>query len=336
MGFSGHGPDHSVPCALLRSECYKSTLMLTLNEIRDVLHGFDRRRWHRPSIGHHMDRQLRLWEGVIPGLRPTTAPHLIFEDDPLLTLTVRREEFDSIGCADDLDGMDVSPLAVVACYAGTAVIGLLGLELTGEGVLGVDPLDATLRFVVALDDDGAIDVGATPTFADIVSSIEGKGGDDPFDLFCHLGLVIEPDEDDRALADLHRSLVVEIEVDGRFVRPPTGTEGPTFVITAYNPGSDRPSDDENDAEMSLLLTDIERLATHGTPEDLTVHVTRARGWSIDRGRSEPSWAVTGISRSAARSLGRTFGQVAIFEIDATGTYVLGCSNDWRVPLNPAP
>jgi hypothetical protein len=29
------------------------------------------------------------------------------------------------------------------------------------------------------------------------------------------------------------------------------------------------------------------------------------------------------------------GQVAIFEIDSTGTYVLGCFDDWRVPLHPA-
>lgn len=78
------------------------------------------------------------------------------------------------------------------------------------------------------------------------------------------------------------------------------------LITAYNPGSHRPSHQENEVANSQLRR---RLDERGWTYAI------GRGMSADRAHVEPSFAVFGISRAEATSLARHFGQAAIVWFD---------------------
>lgn len=72
--------------------------------------------------------------------------------------------------------------------------------------------------------------------------------------------------------------------------------------------------------------------------------TRLRGMGIDPqpaiGRSpdgawvEPSWAVIGVSRAEICAVGREFGQVAVFAIDADHIYVVACADGEIMTVRP--
>lgn len=78
--------------------------------------------------------------------------------------------------------------------------------------------------------------------------------------------------------------------------------GPLHVVTAVQPKSE-PGSDDNLARMEVL--------DHELTTKRLVSI-RAVGTSFDRTHSEESRAVFGLDDDQARSLGRRFGQVAVF------------------------
>jgi hypothetical protein len=93
------------------------------------------------------------------------------------------------------------------------------------------------------------------------------------------------------------------------------------VITAWNPGDERPSEEVNEAQNERLRLDIEALG-------LTVFDALGKDPKSDH--AEKSLAVLGLDDDRAKHLGRNYHQVAIFKISQARQIVLGCFNDWEV------
>lgn len=131
--------------------------------------------------------------------------------------------------------------------------------------------------------------------------------------------------------DHYRTAVVDIRLRDRTVhvepRPSGTAEGPfpeaaggatVHVITAWNPGGRTAPADANARAHHLLLDEVRR-----------------RGlawWSAEGGDTggthrEESIAVAGLSDTAARDLGRRFGQDAIFAWTPGAWSVLACDTD---------
>jgi len=99
------------------------------------------------------------------------------------------------------------------------------------------------------------------------------------------------------------------------------TQGVVHVLTAWNPGDERPSREENDDANERLLIE---LVSRG------LNPCRAVGADPDSEHAEESWAVHGLSDDEARAIGAAFGQVAVFRLTATDQTVLACFEDWVV------
>ena len=128
----------------------------------------------------------------------------------------------------------------------------------------------------------------------------------------------------RELQKLYLKTVVLIEEDGLLVPASNArcvAQGVVHVLTAWNPGDERPSREENDAASEKLR--IELVSRGLSP-------CRAVGADPDSGHAEESWAVVGLSDDEARAIGAAFGQLAVFRMTATGQAVLGCFEDWAV------
>ena len=123
---------------------------------------------------------------------------------------------------------------------------------------------------------------------------------------------------------LYLKTVVSIEEDG-ILRPASDSrsvaQGVVHVITAWNPGDERPSREENDDANERLLIE---LVSRG------LNPCRAVGADPDSEHAEESWAVHGLSDDEARAIGAAFGQVAVFRLTATDQTVLACFEDWVV------
>ena len=102
---------------------------------------------------------------------------------------------------------------------------------------------------------------------------------------------------------------------------------PVFVITASDPKGERLSEIVNRERNNQLRREL---------CDASADVWGATGSSPDGRYAEESWAVSGIGRKKARSLGHRFGQWAIVELTSDQQIVLGCEVPWRVarPLDP--
>ena len=125
------------------------------------------------------------------------------------------------------------------------------------------------------------------------------------------------------IAALYVKTEVLIDVDGEFVpiqRSQLLSTGPVHVITAWNPGDQRPTDQANRAANQELF---EQLVTHG------LKPVRAVGQDFDSSHAEESWAVAGTTDDLARELGAQFGQVAVFRITTGSQTVLACEEDWQ-------
>ena len=133
---------------------------------------------------------------------------------------------------------------------------------------------------------------------------------------------MNPDEELERLAELYVATHVTVEINGGWVSAPVAVRligQPLHVITAWNPGDDRPTDAQNEAANSLLLSDLEILGTR---------VLRALGSDPNSDHAEKSWAVAGISDESAIELGVKYGQVAIFRLEAESQTVLSCDGTW--------
>jgi len=119
-----------------------------------------------------------------------------------------------------------------------------------------------------------------------------------------------------------------------------GFGSPCHVLTAYNPGGRAAADADNRAAARALRADP-RL--HG------LVLLPSYGGHPDGAWLEPGVAILGLSRHQARVLGRAYGQLAVYELDATIRRVVACDGDHVVaqavvchrgqsplPLGPSP
>jgi hypothetical protein len=128
----------------------------------------------------------------------------------------------------------------------------------------------------------------------------------------------------RQLQKLYLKTVVSIEEDGLLVPASNArcvAQGVVHVLTAWNPGDERLSREENDAANEELRIEI---MSRG------LNPCRAVGADPDSEHAEESWAVCGLSDDEARDIGAAFGQVAVFRVTATSQTVLACFEDWVV------
>ena len=93
------------------------------------------------------------------------------------------------------------------------------------------------------------------------------------------------------------------------------------VITAWNPGDERPGTEVNDARNEQLHANISALG---------FDALAALGSDPNSSHSEKSWAVVGLTDNAAVELGKKYGQVAVFRITESCLSVLGCLSEWEV------
>ena len=93
------------------------------------------------------------------------------------------------------------------------------------------------------------------------------------------------------------------------------------VITAWNPGDERPSSEINEARNQELRAEI---SARG------LEALEALGSDPNSSHSEKSWAVVGMTDDTAIELGRKYGQVAVFFITRARQWVLGCLAEWEV------
>ena len=126
------------------------------------------------------------------------------------------------------------------------------------------------------------------------------------------------------IAALYLKTEVLIDEDGELVpvqRSRLLASGPVHVITAWNPGDQRPTDQANRAANQELF---EQLVTRG------LEPVRAVGQDPDSVHAEESWAVSGTTDDIVRELGAQFGQVAVFRITTGHQTVLACQEGWQL------
>jgi hypothetical protein len=127
--------------------------------------------------------------------------------------------------------------------------------------------------------------------------------------------------DHEQLADLYLATLVSVELAGRWLDARTAAQqlGPFHVITAWNPGHERPGDDANAAANAVLREALEALGCSPI---------RAFGADPNPDHAEESWCVTGLTDTQARQIGAKFGQWAVFRISMSEQVVLGCFGEW--------
>jgi len=101
---------------------------------------------------------------------------------------------------------------------------------------------------------------------------------------------------------------------------PPWLSAPLFVITAWNPGTDRPKDTVNRARQGSLEADLAQLGVDMWP---------AVGWDPDTHHREESVAVSGLSEEDAIEIGSLHGQDAIFGWTRTAWLILSCVDTRR-------
>lgn len=125
-------------------------------------------------------------------------------------------------------------------------------------------------------------------------------------------------------AALYLKTIVTVQIGGEWVSASdlAADEVATLhVVTAWNPGVDRPAREVNEDANVRLLADIQALGLSGI---------RALGRDPDSDHCEESWAVFGLSDTQAVDLGRRYGQVAVFRISESRQTVLACDGEWQV------
>jgi hypothetical protein len=138
------------------------------------------------------------------------------------------------------------------------------------------------------------------------------------------GIGEEVDDDDPSrFAEIYVSTHVSVQVDGEWLPAQLAVSriGKSLrVLTAWNPGDHRPTDDENDRANSQLLADLEQVDPNVLP---------ALGADPSSNHFEDSWAASEITDDQAIALGQKYGQVAIFRLDFESQTVLSCDSTWQ-------
>lgn len=109
----------------------------------------------------------------------------------------------------------------------------------------------------------------------------------------------------------------EGRVEFRFHAPPLGPAPaePLAVVTAWNPGTQRPSGKANMEANRRLEQALQSAGRRYYP---------ACGRSEDGSHAEPSFAIIGIDSVAAIELAAAFNQVAVFYWDGEKPHLLWC------------
>lgn len=125
------------------------------------------------------------------------------------------------------------------------------------------------------------------------------------------------------IAQIYLATVVTVEACGvwRLAHEAASELGILHVITAWNPGDERPSRAENERANDELRADLARRGCAPM---------RALGSDPNSSHAEESFAVTEFNDRDARELGAKYGQVAVFRITASTQTVLGCFAEWSV------
>ncbi len=118
---------------------------------------------------------------------------------------------------------------------------------------------------------------------------------------------------------------VDVVIDGDWVPiedavAPLGS--PLHVLTAWNPGDERPTAQENRAANRRLAVEVARAGGRRWG---------AVGVAPDDSWFEEGYAVAGLTRATAVALARASRQVAIFEATADGMWLVFCFGD-RPPV----
>jgi hypothetical protein len=118
--------------------------------------------------------------------------------------------------------------------------------------------------------------------------------------------------------------VIWVEIDGRTFREDEaiGLIGPVWVVTAWNPYSVELDDEANDDRHRRLVDAVDELGARRWD---------AWGVSVDKASwADFSLAISGIDEAQARALAHRFEQHAVFEMQADGLVVHGCSSEWSL------
>lgn len=123
---------------------------------------------------------------------------------------------------------------------------------------------------------------------------------------------------------IYLNTLVSIEESGSFFpvdESPMARGSFVHVLTAWNPGDDRPTRADNDAANERLRV---QLIERGLVPVMAI------GADPDSDHFEESWAVIGLDDNEARAIGAAFGQVAVFRIADGMQTVLACTEGWSV------
>ena len=125
------------------------------------------------------------------------------------------------------------------------------------------------------------------------------------------------------LADLYVQTLISIEEDGKHISVEKAQWSceTIHVITAWNPGTERLEQEENDKANERLHQDL---------VDRGLSPCRAMGKDPNSDYFEDSWAVIGLSDQEARDIGASFKQVAVFRVADGKQTVIACTEDWIV------
>ena len=117
---------------------------------------------------------------------------------------------------------------------------------------------------------------------------------------------------------------ITITVDGEHLTAAQAVErlgAPLHLVTAWNPGGERPTDLVN-SQNNLLLQE--------TLVEYTNQIWLAVGRDAESPHQEDGFAFAGVDRATAIAIGEEYRQVAIFELTETQQIVLSCDNTWAV------
>ena len=125
------------------------------------------------------------------------------------------------------------------------------------------------------------------------------------------------------IATLYLATIVTIDDHGasRSAHEVAARLGTLHVLTAWNPGDERPAREVNDRANEALRADLARRGRAPM---------RALGSDPNTPHAAASWAVAGFNDRDAHELGAKYRQVAVFRITAARQTVLGCFAEWEV------
>jgi hypothetical protein len=118
-------------------------------------------------------------------------------------------------------------------------------------------------------------------------------------------------------------LAVRAAVPGEVGQWPFASADPVHVVTAWNPGGERPGEEVNRRRQAALETELRPTVAELWP---------ARGLDPLTGAEDEGVAVQGVSEGAVRAAGLRYRQDAIFVWTSASWSIVACAGDRRVTL----